>query len=97
MIINPARTTRHHLANQAAPVYLLIRKRSTCGKVSTARQLRQYGGCICKAAASKKQPFGEGEGVNRRNYSPAQWGGGQARRPGGKNIQGHHPSREGKS
>lgn len=46
MIINPARTTRHHLANQAAPAYFLIPKRSTFGKVSTARQLRQYGGCI---------------------------------------------------
>lgn len=30
---------------------------------------------VCKAAASKKQPFGEGEGANRRNYSPAEWGG----------------------
>lgn len=46
MIINPARTTRHHLANQAAPVYSLIRKRCACGKVTTARQLRQYGRCI---------------------------------------------------
>jgi len=26
MMINPARTTRHHLANQAAPAYFLIRK-----------------------------------------------------------------------
>lgn len=61
MIINPARTTRHNLANQAAPAYFLVRKRGTCGKLSTTRQLRQYGHCICKAAASKKQPFGEGK------------------------------------
>ena len=46
MITNPAQITRHHLANQAAPAYSLIRKRCACGKVSTARQLRQYGRCI---------------------------------------------------
>lgn len=40
---------------------------------------------VCKAAASKKQPLGEGEGADWRSYSPTEWGG-QARRPGGKNV-----------
>lgn len=63
MIINPARTTRHHLANQAAAAYLLIRKRSTCSKLSSARQLRQYGRCITwpgRASAEQRQNAGSG-------------------------------------
>lgn len=43
MIANPAQTERHHLANHAAPVYSLVRKRCTCSKASTARQLGQHG------------------------------------------------------
>lgn len=51
MIANPAQTERHHLANQTAPVYSLIRKCCACGKASTARQLAQYGCCIaCRKA-----------------------------------------------
>ena len=46
MIANPAQITRHHLANQAAPAYSLIRKVCACGKASTARQLAQYGRCV---------------------------------------------------
>ncbi|WP_175444579.1 hypothetical protein [Janthinobacterium sp. HH104] len=46
MITNPAQITRHHLANQSAPAFSLIRKRCACGKASTARQLRQYGRCV---------------------------------------------------
>ena len=53
MIANPPQTERHHLANQAAPVYSLIRKRCACDKASTARQLGQYGRCVkCAKAAS---------------------------------------------
>ena len=46
MTVNPAQITRHHLANQAAPAYSLIRKRCACGKAGTARQLAQYGRCV---------------------------------------------------
>ena len=53
MIANPAQTERHHLANQAAPVFSLVRKRCA-GKASTARQLGQYGCCIaCKKAVER--------------------------------------------
>lgn len=52
MIANPAQTERHHLANQTAPVYSLVRKRCACGKASTARQLGQYGRC---GACARKQ------------------------------------------
>lgn len=52
MIANPAQTERHHLANKAAPVYSLVRKRCACGKASTARQLGQHGRCVkCAKAA----------------------------------------------
>lgn len=53
MIANPAQTERHHLANQAAPVYSLIRKRCACGKASTARQLGQYGLCVTCTRSKK--------------------------------------------
>lgn len=52
MIANPAQTERHHLANQTALVFSLVRKRCACGKASTMRQLRQYGRCVkCAKAA----------------------------------------------
>lgn len=52
MIANPAQITRHHLANQVAPAYSLIRKLCTCGKASTAKQLAQHGKCAaCTLAA----------------------------------------------
>lgn len=46
MMYDLARVERQHLANNKGPVYSLIRKRCACGKVSTARQLRQYGRCV---------------------------------------------------
>lgn len=51
MIINPAQITRHHMANQSAPVYSLIRKVCACGKASTAKQLAQHGKCAACALA----------------------------------------------
>lgn len=53
MIISLSKIALQHFANQAAQVYSLIRKRCACGKVTTARQLRQYGRCItCVRGAS---------------------------------------------
>lgn len=46
MMYDLDRVERQHLANKKGPVFSLIRKRCACGKVSTARQLRQYGRCI---------------------------------------------------
>lgn len=46
MMYDLARVERQHLANKKGPVFSLIRKRCACGKVSTARQLRQYGRCV---------------------------------------------------
>lgn len=46
MMYDLARVERQHQANKKGPVFSLIRKRCACGKVSTARQLRQYGRCI---------------------------------------------------
>ena len=47
MIINPAQVTLHHMANQAAPAFSLIRK------ASTTKLLSQYGECAaCALAAS---------------------------------------------
>lgn len=52
MITNPAQITRHHIANQSAPAYSLIRKACACGKASTAKQLAQHGKCAaCTLAA----------------------------------------------
>ena len=52
MINNPAQITRHHMANQTAPAYSLIRKVCACGKASTAKQLAQHGKCAaCTLAA----------------------------------------------
>lgn len=51
MTINPAQITRHHLANQAAPAYSLIRKLCACGKASTTKQLAQHGKCAACALA----------------------------------------------
>ena len=53
MIINPAQVTLHHMANQAAPAFSLIRKVCTCGKASATRQLSRHGECAaCALAAS---------------------------------------------
>lgn len=46
MMYDLARVERQHLANKKGPFYTLTRKRCSCGKATTARQLRQYGRCI---------------------------------------------------
>lgn len=51
MMCDLARVERRHLANNKGPVYSPIRKRCACGKVSAARQLRQYG---CSIACERK-------------------------------------------
>ena len=52
MITNPARITRHHMANQAAPDYSLARKACACGKRTTAKQLALHGKCAACALAA---------------------------------------------
>ena len=52
MIYDLARVERHHLANQAAPTYSLIRKACSCGKATTAKQLVQHGKCAACALAA---------------------------------------------
>nr|WP_314632148.1 hypothetical protein [uncultured Janthinobacterium sp.] len=52
MIANPAQITRHHMANQAAPAFSLIRKVCACNKATTAKQLAQHGKCAACALAA---------------------------------------------
>ncbi|MGV8867665.1 MAG: hypothetical protein ACOH2S_12130 [Janthinobacterium svalbardensis] len=52
MIANPAQITRHHLANQIAPAYCLIRKVCACGKASTAK-LQHMLGAVAQYPKSK--------------------------------------------
>ncbi|NBV16809.1 hypothetical protein [Janthinobacterium sp.] len=61
MIANPAQITRHHLLNQAAPAYLLIRKACACGKASTAKQLAQHGKCAACALAAIRDAIMPGD------------------------------------
>lgn len=61
MIANPAKITRHHMANQAAPAYSLIRKLCTCGKASTAKQLAQHGKCAACALAAVRAAIMPGD------------------------------------
>ncbi len=61
MIIAPAQIPRHHLANQAAPAYSLIRKVCVCGKASTAKQLAQYGKCAACALAAVRAAIMPGD------------------------------------
>ncbi|WP_338678944.1 hypothetical protein OPV09_17595 [Janthinobacterium sp. TB1-E2] len=61
MITNPAQTIRHHLANQAAPAYSLIRKVCACGKASTAKQLAQHGKCATCALAAVRAAIMPGD------------------------------------
>ena len=61
MITNPAQITRHHLANQAAPAYSLIRKVCACGKASTAKQLAQHGKCAACALAAVRDAIMPGD------------------------------------
>ena len=56
MMYDLARVERQHQANNKGPVYSLIRKRCACGKVSTARQLRQYGRRIACERKSTTSP-----------------------------------------
>lgn len=43
MIANPDLIERHHLPNQAAPMFALIHTGCTYGKPGATRQLGQYG------------------------------------------------------
>ena len=61
MISNPAQITRHHMANQAAPVYSLIRKVCACGKASTAKQLAQHGKCAACALTAVRDAIMPGD------------------------------------
>ncbi|MDN2697171.1 hypothetical protein O0882_12675 [Janthinobacterium sp. SUN073] len=61
MITNPAQITRHHLANQAAPAYSLIRKVCACGKASTSKQLTQHGKCAACALAAVRDAIMPGD------------------------------------
>ncbi|TNC78284.1 hypothetical protein FHI69_03045 [Janthinobacterium lividum] len=61
MITNPAQITRHHLANQAAPAFSLIRKAGACGKASTAKQLAQHGKCAACALAAVRDAIMPGD------------------------------------
>ncbi len=61
MITNPAQITRHHLANQAAPAYSLIRKVCACGKASTAKQLAQHGKCAACALVDVRDAIMPGD------------------------------------
>lgn len=61
MIVNPAQITRHHMANQAAPAYSLIRKVCACGKASTAKQLAQHRKCAACALAAVRDAIMPGD------------------------------------
>ncbi|WP_426072222.1 hypothetical protein [Janthinobacterium sp. DSP2-3-3] len=61
MIANPAQITRHHLANQAAPAYSLIRKVCACGKASIAKQLAQHGKCAACALTAVRAAIMPGD------------------------------------
>ena len=61
MTVNPAQITRHHMANQAAPAYSLIRKLCACGKASAAKQLAQHGKCAACALAAVRDAILPGD------------------------------------
>jgi len=61
MITNSAQITRHHLANQTAPSFSLIRKVCACGKASTAKQLAQHGKCAACALAAVRDAIIPGD------------------------------------
>ncbi|MGK5049498.1 hypothetical protein ACQ4WP_26920 [Janthinobacterium sp. GB4P2] len=67
MITNPAQITRHHLANQTAPAYSLIRKVCACGKASTAKQLAQHGKCAACALAAVRDAIMPGDFAKLRH------------------------------
>ena len=81
MITNPARTTRHHLANQTAPAFSLIRKLCSCGKASTAKQLVQHGKCAACALAAVRDAIIPGDFAKLQHmlgavkqYPKSKWG-----------------------
>lgn len=81
MIANPAQITRHHLANQAARDYSLIRKFCTCGKASTAKQLAQHGKCAACALVAIRAAIMPGDFANLQHmlgavqqYPKSKWG-----------------------
>lgn len=81
MIANPAQITRHHMANQAAPAYSLIRKVCACGKASTAKQLSQHGKCAACALAAVRAAIMPGDFAKLQHmlgavqqYPKSKWG-----------------------
>ena len=81
MIANPAQITRHHLANQATPAYLLIRKVCACGKASTVKQLAQHGKCAACALAAVRDAIMPGDFAKLQHmlgaveqYPKCKWG-----------------------
>ena len=83
MIANPAQITRHHLANQAAPAYSLIRKACACacGKACTAKQLAQQGKCAACALAAVRDAIMPGDFAKLQHmlgavqqYPKSKWG-----------------------
>ncbi len=61
MIANPAQIIRHHIANQVAPAYSLIRKVCACGKASAAKQLAQHGKCATCALTTVRDAIMPGD------------------------------------
>lgn len=81
MIANPAQITRHHLANQAAPDFSLIRKVCACGKASTAKQLARHGKCAACALAAVRDAIMPGDFAKLQHmlgavkqYPKSKWG-----------------------
>ena len=81
MISDPAKITRHHLANQAAPAYSLIRKVCACGKASTAKQLAQHGKCAACALTAVRDAIMPGDFAKLQHmlgavqqYPKSKWG-----------------------
>ncbi len=81
MITNPAKITRHHLANQAAPDYALIRKVCACGKASIVKQLAQHGKCTACALAAVRDAIMPGDFAKLQHmlgavqhYPKCKWG-----------------------
>lgn len=81
MTVNPAQITRHHMANQAAPAYSLIRKLCACGKASAAKQLAQHGKCAACALAAVRSAILPGDFAKLQHmlgavkqYPKCKWG-----------------------
>ena len=81
MIPDLSKTDRHHLANQAAPDFSLIRKVCACGKASTAKQLAQHGKCAACALAAVRDAIMPGDFAKLQHmlgavkqYPKSKWG-----------------------